>query len=70
MSSTDDLRDIILDVADEETLTERQEEEPSRDPIEGEDAETEAEVSEFAGQDGLGDAVDGDEGGGYDGATA
>lgn len=59
---TDDLRDIFLDVADEETLTEHQEEGPSRDPIEDSDAELEAAVVRSTREDGLDDAVDGDYG--------
>ena len=60
---TDDLTDIFLDVADGETLTERQQEGPSRDPIEESDAELEASVVRSTREDGLDDAVDGDLGG-------
>lgn len=57
---TDDLRDIFLDVAEEATFTERQEEGPSRDPIGEREAAMEAEVSRSAREDGLEDAVDAD----------
>lgn len=55
---TEELRDIFLDVAGEEPLTERQEADVSRDPIDEETAELEAEVSGIAREDGLTDAVD------------
>lgn len=57
-ANTDHLRDIFLDVADEETLTERQQEEPSRDPIDAGDAEMENEIWSATIDDGLEDAVD------------
>ncbi len=57
---TDDLRDIFLDVAEDGTFTERQEEGPSHDPIGEREAAIEAEVSRSARDDGLDDAVDGD----------
>lgn len=57
-AKTDSLRDIYLDVAGEETITERQQEDPSRDPIEGSVADLEREVRESARQDGLDEAVD------------
>ena len=58
-SETDALRDLFLDVSEEGVLTERQEEEPSRDPIDERDAALEAEISGMTRQDGLEDAVDG-----------
>ncbi|MFB6219463.1 MAG: hypothetical protein ABEH77_09880 [Halobacteriaceae archaeon] len=57
-TETDELRDIFLDVAGEETVTERQAEEPSREPVE--DAEV-AEAAELGREDGLADAVAGAE---------
>lgn len=57
-ANTDHLRDIILDVAGDETLTERQHEEPSRDPIDADDAEFENEIWSATIDDGLEDAVD------------
>lgn len=57
-SNTDHLRDIFLDVAEDVTLTERQHEEPSRDPIEEGDAAIEADVWSATVNDGLEDAVD------------
>lgn len=59
-TKTDDLKQIFMDVSDEATFTERQEEGPSRDPISDREAEIEAEVSAFAREDGLDDAVDSD----------
>lgn len=56
-TKTDDLRRIFMDVADEATFTERQEEGPSRDPISDREAAIEAEVSTIAREDGLDDAV-------------
>lgn len=54
-SETDSLREIFLDVSEDGTVTERQEEEPSRDPI---DADLEAELAGVTQGDGLEDAVD------------
>ncbi len=69
-TNTDDLREIFVNVSGVETVTERQQEEPCRDPIEDHDAEREAEVSAFVGEDGLGDALEGlDAGGDYDAVT-
>lgn len=56
--NTDELRDIFLDVAGEETLVEPQEETPSHDPVEERDAEIEETVSVSVRNDGLDDAVD------------
>ena len=60
-TDTESLRDIYLDVAGEETITESQEEEPSHDPIEEGESELEAEISSMLREDGLDDAVDGAE---------
>jgi len=60
-ADTDSLRELYVDVAGEEVLTESQEEEPSHDPIESPEAELGAEVSAVARQDGLEDAVQGAE---------
>lgn len=57
---TDDLTDIFLEVAEGETLTEHQDEGPSRAPIEKSDAELEAAVARSTKEDGLDDAVDQD----------
>lgn len=57
-SESDPLREIFLDVSEDGTLTERQEEGPSRDPIEDADAELEAAVSGMTREDGLEEAVD------------
>lgn len=57
--STNSLRDIYLDVADEETITERQEETPSSEPIDEGVAELEESVSAAVLEDGLDDALDG-----------
>lgn len=60
-TTTDSLRDIYLDVAGEETITEHQQEDRSRDPIDDQEAELEAQVSAVAMEDGLDDAVAGAE---------
>ena len=57
-AKTDSLRDLYLNVAGEEPITEPQEEGPSRDPIEAREADLEREISEFARQDGLEDALE------------
>lgn len=56
---TGELREIFLDVSDDGTVTERQEEGPSKAPVEQRDAEVAATVAESAREDGLDDAVDG-----------
>lgn len=56
---TDELRDIFLQVSDEGTLTERQQEGPSKAPVGERDAEVAAAVVESTREDGLDDAVDG-----------
>lgn len=56
-TDTDDLREIFLDVAEDGTVTERQEESHSHDPLE--DDELEATLNRAA-EDGLDDAVDAD----------
>ena len=58
---TDELRDLYVDVAGTETVTEPQAEDPPRTPIEGREAELEREVSAFAREDGLDDAIQGAE---------
>lgn len=58
-TQTDKLRDIFVEVAGEETVTDEQAEEPSREPVEEGDAELAAEAVEATRDDGLGDAVDG-----------
>lgn len=65
---TDALRDIFLEVSEEPTVTESQEEGPSRDPIEGPDAAVEEAVVGLLREDGLADAVD-DPASGPDGVT-
>jgi len=60
-ADTDALRDLYLDVTGTETVTETQAEEPSRDPIEGPEAEVGTTVSDVVRQDGLEDAVAGAE---------
>ncbi len=58
-ADTDTLREIYMEVAEEPTVVERQEEEPSREPIEASESQLEAEVSSFARQHGLDDALEG-----------
>lgn len=62
-SKTDDLRDLYLDVAGQETVTEPKEEEPSHDPVERREATIEREVSALVNHDGLEDAVENPTGG-------
>lgn len=57
--NTDTLRDIFLDVSDETTLTETQDEGPSREPIGRTEAEMEQKLSGLTRADGLDEAVDG-----------
>ena len=56
---TDELRDIFLDVSEDGTLTEHQDEGPSKDPVDASDATTEEALSGL--EDGLDDAVAGAE---------
>lgn len=65
-SDTDDLRELFVEVTDEETVTEQRREGPSRDPIEEDDAEIVAAATE----DGLDDAVAGFDVSGDDAAAA
>jgi len=59
MSTTESLRDIYLEVAGEETITERQEEDTLRAPIGRGETELEEEVTQALREDGLDDAVEG-----------
>lgn len=61
-AETDSLRELYLDVAGDETLTDSQEESPSHAPIEETETELERMVSDVLRDDGLADAVDGSEG--------
>lgn len=61
-TNTQSLRDLFLEVTDNETITESQEEGPSRDPIGASEAAVGEEVSTFLQEDGLDDAVEGAEG--------
>lgn len=58
-SNADDLRDLFVEVTDEETVVEERAETPSHDPIEDDD-----EFLASATEDGLEDAVEGTELGG------
>lgn len=60
-TETESLRDLYLDVAGEETITEQQEDGPSHDPIEATDTSVGEDVSAMVCEDGLTDAVDGAE---------
>lgn len=60
-TNADELRDLYLEVADEETITESQEEEHNRDPVDTADAAIEAEVSHYRRNHGLDDALEGSE---------
>ncbi|ERG87919.1 MAG: hypothetical protein J07HX5_00060 [halophilic archaeon J07HX5] len=55
---TDTLRELYLEITDEETLTEPQEESPSRAPVESVDAAVDEDVADIARHDGLDDAVE------------
>jgi hypothetical protein len=58
-TKTDALGDLYVEVTGGETVTESQEEGPSRDPIDEETASVEAEVSRAVTEDGLDDTVEG-----------
>ncbi len=58
-ADTDALRDLYVDVTGQETVTERQREGHSHDPIEGRARTLQEEVSEAVTDDGLDDAVEG-----------
>jgi len=60
-TETDSLRELYRNVADDEVLTEAQEEDPSRDPIDADAREVEETVSELTQQSGLTDALEGGE---------
>ncbi|MDY6818547.1 MAG: hypothetical protein SVG88_07795 [Halobacteriales archaeon] len=60
-TDTSSLKDIYLDVAGDDPITESQQEEPSHDPIEESEAAMEEEVSTFVQENGLDDAVEGAE---------
>lgn len=55
---TDTLRELYLEITDEETLTEPQEESPSRVPVDSVDAAVDEVVADIARHDGLDDAVE------------
>lgn len=55
---TESLRDLYLDVAGGEMLTEPQEESPSHKPLRESETDIERSVSAAAHQDGLADAVE------------
>lgn len=58
-AKTDSLKNIYIDVAGDEPLTERQEEDPSREPMDEQVQSVENQVITAAKDDGLDDAVDG-----------
>jgi hypothetical protein len=66
---TDDLRDIFVEVTDEQTITERQQEGASKDPVDAETAAAASQAARSVREDGLDDAVAGAEAG-VDGASA
>lgn len=70
-AETERLRDLFMEVTDEETLVDRQETDVSHDPVGADEAELEETMSALVREDGLGDAIDGAEtGGSSDPATA
>lgn len=56
------LRDLYVELADEATLTEQQEDARSREPIDSAD-DPGGEVTQYVREDGLGDALEGSEAG-------
>jgi hypothetical protein len=58
---TDALRDIFLEVSDDGTVTERQEERASKAPVGTDESEATAEAVRSVQEDGLDDAVEGAE---------
>jgi hypothetical protein len=58
---TDALRDIFLEVSDDGTVTERQEERASKAPVGPDESEATAEAVRFVQEDGLDAAVEGAE---------
>lgn len=61
-TKADELRDLYLDVADEATITESQEQDRNRDPLDATDEAIENEVADYQRQDGLDEALEGSEG--------
>jgi division protein CdvB (Snf7/Vps24/ESCRT-III family) len=57
-TKTESLRDLYMDITGEEATTEPQQESPSHDPIEEQDADLERSLSTVTREDGLEDAVD------------
>ena len=68
-TDTESLEELFVSVTGDETVTETQEESPSRDPVDREQAELEETVTSLVREDGLGDAVAGAETGGAGTAT-
>jgi len=60
-TDTESLEELFVSVTGDETVTETQEQGPSRAPVDGEQAELEADVSSLVREDGLEDAVAGAE---------
>lgn len=60
-AETESLRELYRNVADDEVLTDAQEEDPSRDPIDETVKELEETVSEVTQQSGLTGALEGGE---------
>lgn len=56
---TDTPREIYMDVAEDQTITEQQQQELRKGPIENTEAQLEDDVSSHALEDSLSDAVDG-----------
>lgn len=66
-----ELRDLYLDVAEETTITESQEADRNRDPVDATEEAIEDEVTGYRREHGLDDALEGSEGSeGAGGATA
>ena len=62
-TDVDSLKEVYLNVAGDAPVIEQQQEEPSRDPVDTTQADLEEEVSAFAREHGLDDALEGLEAG-------
>lgn len=58
-TKTGELRDIFVSMSEDTTIIEEQQEHAVRDPLEAADDDLEREVSEYAREDGLDDALEG-----------
>lgn len=54
-----ELRELYLNLAEDETITESQEQVPNHDPVDATEAAIESEVIDYRREDGLDDALEG-----------